>query len=442
MEDIISYLKGKSIVIYGFGREGRSTYKFIRKYLKDEKILIFDKNISEIASKTDTDLNLDKHVILTNEDDLYSFESYDLIFKTPGISFYGKDISPISGKITSQIELFLKFANVYTIGVTGTKGKSTTSSLIYQILKDQGKKVRLIGNIGVPVFECLDEISDIDYAVVEVSAHQLQYVDVSFNISILLNLFEEHLDHFGDYISYINAKLNIFRFQKKGDFAIYNLDNNTVVENVEKLNLNSTKVGISCNNSKKGFKFDFDKERKLLGKHNEINILFALKVASILKLDEKITSETIYNFSSLPHRMEFVGIYNGVNYYNDSISTIPEAAIACMESIRNVGTIILGGLNRGINYSELARYLLNSNIDNVICFSSTGKIIYDMLKENFKNNLVYCNTFEECVKEAVCCTKKGKSCVLSPAAASYNMFKNFEERGEIFKQLVKKYNKN
>lgn len=442
MEEIINTLKGKKIVIYGYGREGKSTYRFIRSNLSNEKVLIIDKNIDGMINTTDKYLKNDKNAITCTDNKLSDLCEYDIIFKTPGISFYNMDLSKIKDKITSQMELFLKYADVYKIGITGTKGKSTTSSLIYKILKDQGKEACLIGNIGVPVFDSLDDIEKIKYAVIEISAHQLQFVDVSCNMAILLNLFEEHLDHFGSYSSYINSKLNILRYQKSTDHALYNAGNKTVVENVDKLNLKSNKHPIYVEDVNKECGFDFKHKRNLMGKHNEINILFALEVSKILGLDIKKTSETIYNFKSLPHRMEFVGNYNGVDYYNDSISTIPEAAIACMNSIKNIGTIILGGLDRGIDYSCLVDYLKKSDMKNIICISTTGKKIYDVLNGKVKTNIKYFDDFEDAVKYAIEATPKLHACVLSPAAASYNMFRNFEERGDFFKHLVQKYNKN
>ncbi|MEG2348609.1 MAG: UDP-N-acetylmuramoyl-L-alanine--D-glutamate ligase [Clostridia bacterium] len=437
MEDIIRELRGRKIAIYGFGREGKSTYKIIRKYLKSEEILIMDKNINSIFEESKMKIENDKKTRILADENLKVLEEYDLIFKTPGISFNGKKIDKIKGKITSQLQMFLKYAKVYTIGVTGTKGKSTTSSLIYQILKDQEKKTCLIGNIGVPVFEEIENIEKMDYAVIEISAHQLEFIHNSPNIAVLLNLFEEHLDHFGTYQKYINAKLNIFRFQEKKDFAVYNTDSKVVVENVDNLSVISNKMGVATKTAKKQFTFDFNEKRYLIGKHNEINIMFALTVAKILRLNENQTNETIYEFKSLPHRMEFIGKFNGVDYYNDSISTIPEATIACVNSIKNTSTVIIGGLDRGVSYNELIQFLQKSNLDNIICMSTTGKKIYDIIKDKCKANVEYFETLEECVKKAKEVTIKNKACIFSPAAASYNMFKNFEQRGDAFKALVK-----
>ena len=435
MEELINSLKGKKIALLGFGREGKSTYRFIRKYLPCESLLIIDANIdveSEENSYLLNDMNLE---VWKTNDYLELLDDWDIIFKSPGISFKGKDISNIRGKITSQLEVLLKYIKVYSIGVTGTKGKSTTSTLIYNILKDAGKKVQLCGNIGVPPFDEIDEILDSEYVVIEMSSHQLQYMDVSPNIALLLNIFEEHLDHYNSYDEYALAKVNIAINQNEVDFFIYNKDNKKLMEMIQDKDIKSKMISISANNK---VTFNFEAERKLLGKHNEYNIMFALAVAEILKLDIKSTTKTILNFEGLPHRMEYVGEYNHVKYYNDSISTIPEATMRAIETFKDTSTIIIGGMDRGIHYGGLAEYLINSNVDNIICMYDTGKKIYDMIKEKGTyKNVIYVKNLEEAVLAAKKVTKENTSCILSPAAASYGVFKNFEERGNAFKEYVK-----
>lgn len=437
MEEIVNRLRDKKIVILGFGREGKSTYNFIRKHLPYEKILIIDYNIDINSEENKCILNdMCTEVWKTNDyiDLLYD---YDIIFKSPGISFKGKDISRIKPKITSQLEAILKYVkDTIIIGVTGTKGKSTTSTLITKILEDQQKKVCFAGNIGIPVFDEIDNIEKSDYVVLEMSSHQLQYMDVSPNIAILLNIFEDHLDHYNSYDEYALAKANIVKYQKESDYFIYNKDCPKLMETINKIDIKSKKIVISSENR---ITFNFEKERKLLGKHNEYNIMFALAVSSILKLDSKKTEDTILNFEGLPHRMEYIGEVGGVKYYNDSISTIPEATIRAIETIPNTDTILIGGLDRGIHYGILIDYLKKGSVKNIICMYDSGKKIYDaLIKEKVQGkNLIYAPELKEAVKRAKELTEKGKSCILSPAAASYGAFKNFEERGNAFKEYVK-----
>ena len=190
IEEIISFLRGKKIAILGFGVEGKSSYNFIRKYLPEKSLDILFKSKGETALPEE-----DKFVkFIVGENYLNNLERYDIILKSPGISFKDIDITKFEGKISSQLELFLEYTKSLCIGITGTKGKSTTSSLIYEMIKDQNKDVELLGNIGTPIFDEIEKIKENTITVLEISSHALQYVKKSPNISILLNLYEEHLD--------------------------------------------------------------------------------------------------------------------------------------------------------------------------------------------------------------------------------------------------------
>lgn len=429
MDEVINDLRNKKIAILGFGREGKSTYNLIRKYLKEEHIDIIDEN-EKVIQNIDIDENTN---FIIKKEYIELLPNYDIIFKSPGVSFKEKDISKFEKKITSQLEVLLKYFKNYTkIGITGTKGKSTTSSLIYNILKEQGKKVDFIGNIGVPIFDDIERLEDMDYVVIEMSSHQLQYVDNSPNIAIILNIYEEHLDHYNSYEEYIMAKLNIAKFQESSDYYIYNPYSEVLEEHTKKMDIKSNIIKIS---EDKNYEFDFQKERKLLGKHNEINIKFAIEVAKILKLDMEKVYQTIYEFKPLEHRLEYVGKYNDVFYYNDSIATIPEATISCIEALKNVNTLLIGGLDRGIDYEKLIDYLNNSNVENIICMYSVGEKLYKKLDSK---KAILAKDLYEAIEIAKKITKKDTICALSPAAASYGFFKNFEERGNIFKEYVKK----
>jgi len=455
INDLIKYLEGKKVLILGFGMEGYSTYRLIRRHLPEQKVYISDAN-SKVYEKYE-DVQKDVNVeIITADKYLKELEKYDVIMKTPGLSFKDIDTSKFIDKIKSQIELFLEFVDVFTIGVTGTKGKSTTSSLIYDIISKQREDVHLLGNIGVPLFDEIDKLTEKSIVVLELSSHQLEYVQVSPNVAILLNLFEEHLDHYKSYEHYINAKLNICKFQNADDYFLYSIDNECLREHVEKLRdfkqnvfeislegndkINTTdKLVIRKDNTavtEEGEVLYTDSEtRKILGDHNFNNIMFATTVAKIMNLDLKKANEDIYNFAPLEHRMEFVAEIDGVKYYNDSIATIPASTINGVETLKNVNTLIIGGKDRGIDYSEFAEFLGNTNIEHLICLPDTGWKIADMVvNENMEKFIV--NNMEEAVKFAKQVTKKGTSCLLSPAASSYGFFKNFKERGNLFKKFV------
>ena len=447
INDIINYLKDKKIVILGFGREGQATYKLIRKHLPDKEIYIRDKNEN---IKNNELISNDIFVILElGNDYLGDLDKYDLILKSPGIAFNTIDIDSFKDKISSELELLLKFYKGKIIAITGTKGKSTTSSLIYQMIKDNNYKTLLAGNIGTAVFEYIDELEELDYLVLELGCHQLEFVTHSPEYSILLNIFEEHLDHYRNYDGYIEAKCNIFTHQTDNDYFIYNYDNEIIQNKVNKYNPKSHTYSISLlgdehastylKDNKVLFNneviYDINEKRKLLGMHNVNNIMFVLTLAEILNLDMTKVVKTINTFDALPHRMEYVGVFNGITYYNDSISTIPASCINALKSIK-VDTLIIGGLNRGIDYSELINFINNYELKNLICIPDTGNII----AEGITNNNI--KVYEEddllnAIKRAKEVTKKGEVCLMSPAAASYNTFKNFEERGDFFKEHVK-----
>lgn len=320
ISELIKYLEDKKILILGFGLEGQSTYRLIRKYLKEKTLYIADKE-KEFYRKYEF-LENDKNVeYIDCEDYLSNLEQYDLIMKAPGISFANIDTTKFYSKIKSELELLLEFFDIRTIGITGTKGKSTTSSLIYEVLKNQGVECLFLGNIGNPAFDYIDNIKKGMTIVLEMSSHQLEYMDVSPNISILLNIYEEHLDHYKSYENYADAKCNIFKHQTEQDYFLYNPDNEMLEKEIKKYKVNAKKYEISLEREERpdrtvlrndevvlnGKKlYDSKNKRKLIGRYNLNNIMFALTVSEILNLDLQKTIETIDNFEPLPHRIERV----------------------------------------------------------------------------------------------------------------------------------------
>lgn len=443
IKDLISFLKNKKILILGFGREGKSTYNYIRKYLNDKKIYIADMQ-EDLLDKNEF-LKKDNNIeCICGKEYLNGLENYDIIIKTPGIALVNMDITNFKDKIKSQLDLFLEFCDNKTIGITGTKGKSTTSSLIYSVLKAQNKNALLLGNIGNPIFDYIDEITEDTYIVIEMSSHQLEFTNNSPNISIITNLFPEHLDHYNSYNEYVEAKFNIFKFQKENDYFLYDYDNNELKERITytnsiqyKVSFNEKYADIKIQNNMIVIKdkeiYDINSPRNLLGDYNLKNIMFVLGVVDILNLDINQAVKTISEFKTLKHRLEFIGEINGVKYYDNSIATIPVATEEAIKALKDVDTLIIGGMDRGIDYSEFAEFLDKCDVKNIICMPNTGHKIAKMMKTN---KCIIVNTLEEAVKEASLKTEKEKSCLLSPAAASYGFFKNFEEKGDKFKELV------
>ncbi|MCI9280184.1 MAG: UDP-N-acetylmuramoyl-L-alanine--D-glutamate ligase [Bacilli bacterium] len=446
IEQIVNKLKDKKIALLGFGREGKSTYHFIRTYLKDQMLTILDKNPIQDEKLTKDDyLNL-----IIGEDYLDSLNDYDLIIKTPGITLKDIDITMIQDKITSQMELFLEVNRKNVIGVTGTKGKSTTSSLIYEMIKDQNKNCILAGNIGIPLFDVLKDSNNETLFVLEMSSHQLEYLKVSPHIGLILNLFEDHLDHAGSVEHYHMIKLNMFKFQTKEDVRIYSSYNKTlaskVLENyylsqVYRINLEDSKSDVYQKQNEIYFHnkkiYDTTLKRNLLGDHNLENIVFALTVIEILHLDNEKAIRVANQFNTLSYRLENIGKIEDVTYYMSMLSTIPEATINDIEALENVNTLIFGGMDRGISYDKLIDYLKKSCIEHFICMPTTGHKIAEFLP---KEKVFLVNTLKEAVDMAKKVTKKNTLCLLSPAASSYEQFKNYEEKGDKFREYVTQLN--
>lgn len=442
---IWEFLKNKKIAILGFGKEGESTYNFIRRNSK-QFLTIIDKNKIEIE-----DENVE---VIYGDGYLNNLDNYDLIIKTPGISLKDINIDKVKDKIYSQLELLLMFNRKNVIGITGTKGKSTTSILIYNVLKEQNDNVILAGNIGIPVFDTLGEIDDETLLVIEMSSHQLEFLNISPHIGVILNLYEDHLDHAGSVKHYHECKMKMFDYQDSEDVAIYCSDNYNLYNIINSKNYKQKmfrvqfeydKNATSLLDNKVVFNdcvlYVDDNKRHLLGNHNLLNIMVVVTICKLFNLDLKKAKETIDKFTGLENRLEYVDMVNEVKYYSDTIATIPEATISGIEAIHDVDTLIFGGMDRGINYDKLENYLLNSTISNLICMPTTGFDIGKKLEGRCNKKIIYVDTLDEAVKVSMEVTAKGKSCLLSPAAPSYTYFKNFMEKGNKYKVLIrnKKY---
>ena len=423
--EMIDYLKDKKICILGYGREGISTYNYLTKHGITD-IMVHDKKEQDVKG-------------IYGDTYLDNLNKYDVIIKSPGISLKDMDITNIKDKITSELELLLEYSTCHIIGITGSKGKSTTTSLIYDMLKANGLDTYLLGNIGIPIFDYLDDFKKDSYLVIEMAALQLEYVKQSPHISVITNLFEEHLDHFGTLDKYYAAKMQIFKYQNSSDYAIYSGDNKDLSNMVDTYNLKAHLIKTSLNDIVDDYiiidndkVYNINDERPLKGRHNLMNIINALNVAKVLNLDISKCIQAISDFKTLPHRMECIGTFNGITYYDDAIATIPEATIDCIDALGNVDTLITGGKDRGIDYQPLIDYINKSNITNIICMPETGYKIEPLItKKTYK-----IEELEDAVKKAKEVTKKGCICLLSPSASSYNKFKNFEEKGFYYKKFV------
>lgn len=460
-EEIDHCFAGKKIGILGMGGEGVSTYKFIRLNFPDKELILMDKlPVSELSDEVKEIVKADKKVLFVSGDSyLDGLKKCDLVFRTPGIS-----PRLISGKfpeleITSQTKLFLELCRDRIIGVTGTKGKSTTSSLIYAILKRKYKSVHLIGNIGYPPLEFLRFDSPEALFVFELSSHQLIDIDVSPRMAVILNIYPEHLDYYPNVNSYINAKSKITLLGKKSDLLIFNMDNESV-DNIAKLT-KAKKIGFSEKNEPGSVAYVDDNwlcykngeyiqkvmevaDVPLLGKHNLVNCLAAIAAAVNLGVFTEDIKKGISNFKALPCRLELVGRCEGIDFINDSLATIPQATIAAIEAFgKRAKTLIVGGYDRGLDYKVLAEAIIGSSVETVILLPDTGSKIRKeieriMNKTEKKPEMVDAKSIKKAVEQAYKYTKLGGAVLLSPAAASFNMFRNYSERGAEFVKWVKK----
>ena len=422
LKSVFERLEGKKILIAGFGREGRSSLRFLEKYMPDAVIGIADKN--EVALK---DLDTECYSLYHGDEYLSVARHYDVVIKTPGIAMKADDVAP--AVITSQTDLFIEAFHKQIIGITGTKGKSTTSSLIYHLLKESGNDVVIAGNIGIPVFDCLEVINENTIIVYELSAHQLQYLRKSPHVGILLNVFEEHLDHFVTFENYKNAKLNITRLMSNEDVAVVNsVLEKDIDDGVNKVFFDKVDV-------------DLDEEKiPLKGEHNILNIKAALCACQSFGISTETLLPHLMTFQPLEHRMQFLGVYGGMKFYNDSISTIPQATIAALKTFKKVDFLLLGGYDRGIDYSPLAEYLKINPVRNILLTGKAGQSIKDALDAvSYQGKMMSYDTLEDAFSIMKTMSQDGDVCLLSPAAASYDCYKNFEERGRIFKELANKF---
>jgi len=454
-------LKEKKILILGFAREGIESFNFLRKLFPKKEIGVGDiKEISnailrgvshsvrsskfQISNLFKEDKKARPHF---GKDYLKAIQNYDIIIKTPGIA--PKIIAPFVSKkqrITSQTEIFFENCPGKIVGITGTKGKSTTATLIHEVLKAGGIKTHLIGNIGKPALSYLVPATKDDVYVYELSSHQLFGLKHSPHIAVFLNIYSEHGDYYQNLKEYVGAKSNIARWQTKKDYLIFN-SKNKIVKKVAKYS-KAQKVPLSSVNIKNIIRLS---NIPLKGLFNVENVKAAIAVGNIFEIPRQKIRKAIKDFKGLPHRLEFVGIFQGINFYNDSLATIPESTIAAIDTLdKNLQTIILGGFDRGQGFEDLAKKILKSNIKNVILFPDTGKRIWKQISKIYTgpastNGGLVRHFFVEDMKEAVkhCYkyTKRGKICLLSPASASFNLFKNYAQRGDLFKKYVNKFAK-
>jgi len=354
---------------------------------------------------------------------------YDMIVRSPGVNLHRKELKEVKKPIvTSKIKIFFDVCPGKIIGVTGTKGKGTTSTLIYEILKKAGKDVYLGGNIGQGIFENLDKITADSWVVLELSSFQLIDLHKSPDIAVVLMTTNDHMDWHASPDEYVGAKSSISRFQDSSDFVIYNKDYP-----------NSVKIGLQG----QGKKIEISKNNwtsplRLRGDHNRENMAAAAEVAKIIKIQDSIINEVAGEFKGLEHRLEEVATVKGVTYFDDSFSTVPETTIAAIKAFSEPMILIAGGSEKGSDFTRLGKTISEAkNIKAVILIGSMAERIDRAILNRHLRILRNLSNMSEIVKSANSLAGSGDVVVMSPACASFDMFKSYKDRGDQFKACVK-----
>ncbi|WP_409069053.1 UDP-N-acetylmuramoyl-L-alanine--D-glutamate ligase [Clostridium sp. FAM 1755] len=445
------YIKYKKVAVVGIGVSNRPLIKFLVKL--GAEVTAFDKKHREKLGSISSELEGIGVNLVLGEDYLDKLDGYDVIFKTPSMRIDRPEFvkaKEAGAYITSEMEEFIKYCPAKIFGITGSDGKTTTTTLIYEILRKEGYKTWVGGNIGTPLFANIEEIKEDHMVVLELSSFQLMTMDVSPEISLITNLSPNHLDVHKDFEEYVDAKKNIFKHQENNDLLVLNKDDKLTDEMekeslgkilkfslVEKLNDGACLIDDKL--TVLGKEVCHSKDVKLKGRHNIANLLAAFcMVNKFVSIDSMKYVAT--NFSGVEHRCEFIREVNGVKYYNDSIASSPSRTLAGLNTFEKPVILIAGGYDKKIPFEPLAEggydkiktLILMGNTKNKIK-AAFEKVILDK-KSNMK--IVTVDSMEEAVKMAYKISEEGDIITLSPACASFDMYPNFEIRGNEFKNIV------
>lgn len=451
-------LRHKKVAILGIGVEGLALAEFLHDsfamvtVLDEREEKEIDPDIFEKLGQLDTPGVFGKNA-------LQSLSEYEILFRSPGIKRNQDALNEAFDKgiiISSPTQLFFDLCPCPIIGVTGTKGKGTTSSLITEMLIEEGFDTHLGGNIGTPPLTFLDVLTPESKVVLEMSSFQLQDLTISPHIAVMLMTTSEHLDYHKDVYEYIDAKRNILRHQTIHDFAILNKDypasNESDVETVGKIYkvsreqnidvgcyVHDDKIFLKLTDTEDGIEIIETKDILLPGKHNLENVCAAILAATLSGAQLKSIVQVLKTFKGLEHRLELIKEIHGIRFYDDSFSTTPETAIAAIEAFTEPEILLLGGSSKNSDFTELGNTITEAkNIKAIIKIGAE----WDRIKSHIKGQLSHvqifedCETMQEAVKKAASLAENGDVILLSPACASFDKFKNYKERGNLFKQAV------
>ena len=435
--------KNKRIFILGMGKSGCSVARLLAK---DNHVLITDVKCDDLDLIKELE-NLGINVIITKEQDKIFDDSYDYVVKNPGVRLDHPVVLKalkFNIPVITELEVAYRYLpEVKIVGITGSNGKTTTTTIIYDFLKAAGLPVHLAGNIGFPLCSQIEQIKKGDILVVEISSHQLANLDkFKVDVAVLTNLYQVHLDFFGTYEKYKLNKLRIFNNQDENSVAILNKGDSEVYELTS--NLKARKEYFSSKGDadiciQDGY-IVYEGERivslsdvRVKGVHNYENIMAAILAAKEFNVSNEVICEVLNNFAGVEHRIEFVRKLNGRDFYNDSKATNVDSTITALKSFDSDVVLILGGLDRGHSFEPLLPYL--KNVKHIVCFGQTKERIKEFaLKNNI--DVTVTDNLEEATKAAYNISSEGDTILLSPACASWDQYNHFEERGDEFKKIV------
>lgn len=437
-------IKDKKVFILGMARSG---YEAAKLLATDNKVLVTDMNEQDAEQVKELE-KLGVRVVISKEPSDLLDESYDVMVKNPGIKYTHPTVvkaHELGIDVINEVELAYGYMNenINIIGVTGSNGKTTTVTLIYNILKEAGFPVYIGGNIGTPLCHFVKDIKENEYLVMEISDHQLcDMYKFKTNVSVLTNIFDVHTDFHDSHERYVMTKKKIFNNHTKDDIAIINYDNKEAVD-ISK-DINSTKYYFSKNSKQNVYLKDNaiyyhdDKvidcnDIKLKGMHNYENIMAAISAVKVYNVDNESICKVLKTFGGVEHRIEYVDTIDGVDYYNDSKATNCESTKIALKSFKQPTLLILGGLDRGHSFEDLTPCM--NNVTYVACYGETKTRIKEYCDKIGKD----CGIFDNLEKATLSCfekAQKGDVVLLSPACASWDQYKKFEDRGDEFKSIV------
>ncbi len=458
LEEFNEYIKFRKVAVIGLGVSNLPLLEYL--YNKKAQVTVFDeRTLEEIPEETINKINTYEFDTFFGKNCLENLNGFNVIFRSPSCLPTRPELQKEADRgaiVTTEVEMLMEMCPCKIIGVTGSDGKTTTTSLINAILQHAGYKTFLGGNIGTPLFTKLPEMEPNDIVVLELSSFQLMNMNISPDIAVITNITPNHLNIHKDYQEYIDAKKCIFKNQKENGILILNYDNDITRECSKEANgkviffSSKTKLDSGfivdddiikeCNDGIRKHILNTD-EVILRGNHNFQNIATALAATKTL-VDTDVAVEAIKKFRPVEHRIEFVREIDGVKWYNDSASSSPTRTISGLNAFKENIILIAGGYDKNLEYEPLAKPVIDK-VSTLILIGQTAEKIYDVVKnesekENKKININMCDTLEQTIEIAKKSAKKGDVVLFSPASASFDMFKNFADRGNKFKDLVNK----